>query len=119
LRGEVRATWTIPVAKRELKEITGLISPSPTEAVVEFIWQWMTIPLGLKGFDQLQNDSTAVELLLWLDPGFNRYVKENRQKNPDPLIHVREYAPAGSPKFKLYDDGWRLDPRSLQLDEKR
>lgn len=41
-----RPTWTIPIADRELVEITGIIGADKEQAAVEYTWKWVPNNVG-------------------------------------------------------------------------
>lgn len=92
---------TIPTAKKEFINVTGITINGATEASAEFTYRWLPNQLGKS-----------------LDPSTEEFkgLPENLRKN---LTEVYPYAVSpyivdwggersGSARFQKYDDGWRL-----------
>jgi hypothetical protein len=100
-------TAALPLARRELIEITGINGgdEKARRATVEFNWRWMPTPAGRA----MMRDTTEYERL-------PERIKQQFNEEGVSVFNVGAHQPLelggthhAVANFQLYDDGWRLE----------
>ena len=104
-------TATLPLARRELIQVTGITGGDERSrhATVEFDWKWIPTLAGramMKGTQEYESLPDRIK---------NQFNKDglsvfNIGAHPPLELGGTHHAVAS---FQLYDDGWRLEPPSL------
>lgn len=103
--------WVIPIAQRELVEVTGLTGgeSGSKEARAEYTWRWKPISIGTS-FDTSSGDYQRLPESIRRSPGGASFA--------DVLGNVGQVTFFDSSKtqngevtLRLYDDGWRVEEK--------
>lgn len=98
---------SIPIAKKEIAEITGITKQGEDAAQVQFAWKFVPNEIG-KAFDtstiEFKNLPSNLQQLLdgTLPPSDVVFKRKNQTMS---FAAVRQ----GQATFRRYDDGWRLE----------
>lgn len=103
---------TLPVAKKEITEITGITKQGEDAVQAQFTWKFVPNEVG-KAFDTTTSEfnnlpANLQQLLDGTLPGSDVVFKRNNQ--------TMSFAAArqGQAMFRRYDDGWRLEAVMFQ-----
>ena len=103
---------TLPVAKKEIAEITGITKQGKDAAQAQFTWKFIPNEVG-KAFDAstLEFKNLPANLQQLLDGTLPASDVVFKRKN-----HTMSFAAVrqGQATFRRYDDGWRLEAVMFQ-----
>jgi hypothetical protein len=104
--------WTIPIAKRQLVEVTGLTGGEggSKQARVEYTWKWQPTDAGAS-FDVSGQAYQSLPASVRQNLGgasFGDMLRSAGQSIPFDGSKTQ----TGATTLRLYDDGWRVDEKS-------
>lgn len=101
--------WTIPIAQRELVEVTGLTGGEgeAKTASAEYTWRWQPTEIG-KYFDTSRPEHRGLPESIRRNLGGVSMADVLRQLG-EVVVFDSGKNQTGSASFRLYDDGWRLE----------
>jgi hypothetical protein len=104
--------WTIPIAKRELVEVTGLTGGEgeSKQARVEYTWKWQPTEAGAS-FDVSGQAYRSLPASVRQNLGgasFGDMLRSAGQSIPFDSSKTQ----TGAATLRLYDDGWRVDEKT-------
>lgn len=101
--------WTIPIAQRELVEVTGLtgVEGEAKTARAEYTWRWQPTEIG-KYFDTSRREHQGLPESSRRTLGGVSMADMMRQLGGVTVFDSSKMQNA-SASFRLYDDGWRLE----------
>lgn len=104
--------WSIPIARRELVEVTGLVGGEGESktARAEYTWRWQPTGVG-KSFDTSRRQHQTLPEMIRQNLGGASMADVMRQAG-SVIVFDGSKAQTASASFRLYDDGWRLDKPS-------
>jgi hypothetical protein len=105
--------WAIPIARRELVEVTGLTGGEgkSKEARAEYTWRWQPTEIG-KSFDTSGREYQSLPEMIRQSLGGASMADMMRQVGRVIVFDSSE-AQMAYASFRLYDGGWRLDKPSI------
>jgi hypothetical protein len=103
--------WEIPVARRELVEVTGLTGGEGESktAKVEYTWRWRPVGAGTY-FDTASADYRKLSDSL-RNPGGQSFADVLRDAGKV-IFFDSSTTQTGAATLRLYDDGWRIDEKA-------
>lgn len=101
--------WSIPIARRELVEVTGLVGGEGESktARAEYTWRWQPTEVGER-FDTSRREHQSLPEMIRQNLGGASMADVMRQAG-SVIIFDGSKAQTASASFRLYDDGWRLE----------
>jgi hypothetical protein len=101
-------SWTIPVARRELVEVTGLTGGEGESkaARVEYTWRWKPVGIGIN-FDMTSSDYQRLPESVRRGPGGASFADALRGVGTVTFFEGGK-PQKGSATLQKYDDGWRV-----------
>lgn len=101
--------WTIPIARRELVEVTGLAGGEGDfkTAHAEYTWRWQPTEVG-KNFDTARREHQSLPETIRQNLGGVSMADVMRQAGRV-IVFDGSKSQTASASFLLYDDGWRLE----------
>jgi hypothetical protein len=101
--------WTIPIARRELVEVTGLAGGGGDSqtARAEYTWRWQPTEVG-KNFDASRREHQTLPEAIRQNLGGVSMADLMRQAGRV-IVFDGSKPQTASASFRLYDDGWRLE----------
>lgn len=103
------AGWTVPIARRELVEVTGLTGGEgeAKAARAEYTWRWQPTEIG-NYFDTSRREHQSLPESIRRNLGGVSMADVLRQLGGVTVFDGSKTQTA-SASFRLYDDGWRLE----------
>lgn len=100
--------WTIPIARKELVEVTGLTGGEGESktARVEYTWRWKQVGLGTN-FDTTSPDYQRLPESVRRDPGGTSFADALRGVGQVTFFEGGKLQ-NGAATLQRYDDGWRV-----------
>lgn len=100
--------WTIPIARRELTEVTGLTGGEgeSTTARVEYIWRWKPLGLGIN-FDTTSSEYQRLPDSIRRSPVGTSFADALRGVGAVTFFEG-DKPQKGAVMLQRYDDGWRV-----------
>jgi hypothetical protein len=101
--------WTIPIARRELVEVTGLAGGEGDSktARAEYVWRWQPTEVG-KNFDTSRREHQSLPEAIRRNLGGVSMADVMRQVGRV-IVFDSSKTQTASASFRFYDDGWRLE----------
>jgi hypothetical protein len=100
--------WAIPIAKKEVVEVTGLTGSEGDSktARAEYMWRWQPTEVG-KSFDKSDSAYQNVPASIRSNLGGASMADMMRQLG-NGVVFDSSQTQKASASFRLYDDGWHL-----------
>lgn len=104
--------WAIPIARRELVEVTGLTGGEgeAKTAKVEYTWRWKPIGVGVS-FDTSNSGYRELPESIKRSPGGASFTDALRGVGRVTFFDGSK-TQKGAATLRLYDDGWRVDEKT-------
>ena len=101
--------WIVPIARRELVEVTGLTDGEgeAKTARAEYTWRWQPTEFG-KYFDTSRREHQSLPESIRRNLGGVSMADVLRQLG-GVIVFDSSKTQTASASFRLYDDGWRLE----------
>lgn len=104
--------WTIPIAKKELVEVTGLTDgeEKSKQARVEYTWKWQPTDVGTS-FDVSSQTHQSLPTSIRQNlsgASFGDMLRTAGQSVPFDSSKIQ----SGAVTLQLFDDGWRVDEKT-------
>ncbi|MBV8855357.1 MAG: hypothetical protein JOZ02_00200 [Acidobacteria bacterium] len=101
--------WVIPIARRELVEVTGVAGGEGESKVAraEYTWRWQPTEIG-KSFDTSKREHQSLPDTIRQNLGRVSMADVMRQAGRV-IVFDSSKTQTASASFRLYDDGWRLE----------